>query len=373
MQKIDEKKVYVRLQNTKLKALTKAIGFLVMSAADSDFKAVARSFSFMIDLDDADGVQAYKELLGGNVIAAQKLARDKDVQAVVAIEDINAKTKGHMRSHGIAFFMMHNRKAQGTQISDTQIEFHPDRSKTQVDYAVFVKDYNKRFFNKHTERVIAFYGADYTRTNAQQEKQRGTLGQWVWNYENDHASTSHLRNELRKIVRRTGLAGAMATELVGDKYLGYLNVKVQMNIPDAATKSLMAIAKSTEKAVIFDKISTDFVTSYFQNGRDDNDACAAWHNTDAPFSQSTCISALTTYTQQAMGQMKAALKTMAETSGAKYAKAYGQFGRAMMTNQFTFQTVLNLVKGRGGNINVKIAGQNLPLSVKKLEWIPEAQ
>ena len=57
----------------------------------------------------------------------------------------------------------------------------------------------------------------------------------------------------------------------------------------------------------------------------------------------------------------------------KFAAAYGTFGKAMMKNQFAFQTVFNLLKGRGVSLKLNIQGENLPMVNKEINWIPEVQ
>ncbi len=367
--KMDDKKVLVQINNTKIKALNKAIGFYMVTASKAEMKSVDRSFSFMFDLSDPKAAEAYEDLLRGNVLGSQNLAADERVHSVLRFEDIKSETLKRVRARSLALPFAYNVVSRSKIQSVAHKEYHPDQSQTDITYGVYQLNRDVRLFSKHRNRQIAFYGAQYQTTYRDGKKEDGHFGQFIWNYQNDHTKAPYLRGEIKKLIRKTGLRNELDTKVSGNGYLGYVNLNAVLTIPKETTNLLIDMATDENKSWGFNKLADAYIANYFKEGRDDNDVCRSYQD-----DLSTCQTEMVKRTNRSLKLMKMNLKKMGQlrnTDPKAFTKAYASFGEAMLNNQFTFQVVFSLIKGRGASLGYQVLGEKLSYMAKSYDWLPE--
>ncbi|MBT3234484.1 MAG: hypothetical protein HN353_00880 [Bdellovibrionales bacterium] len=381
VEKLAADTVYVKITKGKITALSHTAGVGLVSVSTNKFNNADETFSFILNLADADAVKAYEDLVKGNIVPAQKMANapHDGLGTVVAVRTTTMKQSGRLKSFSFGLPIPIPGIGLSTAVSKGKIfttgttHFHPDQSKTDVVYGAYVKSVNSRFFRKHRNRGAVFYGTHYETTQKDGSKVDGYFGQFAWNFDGDYLKLRKVKSAIKKLVKMTGLREEVLVSFSGKNKtkIGYAQISLEASIPQAATDVLMELAADQEKSEVFGATSRAFIKGYFSNGDDINEICSI--DTEES-TVATCERRFAAQTKKAVRRMKAALKKMRDVkdqSKTDFVKAYGEFGKQLMENQFVFQTVFNLLKGRGIDLDYTLSGTQIPFYKKNFQWLPQ--
>lgn len=411
IQKIDDSRVYAKLTHSKIKSISTTVGASIISLNKTNFKQMDESLSFMYDLNDPKASKAFFALLLGKADSSQLLARDKDEKNVIAIETGTSTTQGKMRGVNIGIPLILGWNSSESNIHTfSQNLFHPDATQQDSHFGAYVHQDGYRFLRNEGSLTYGFYGAAYTTLEADKKEADGMFGQIGWSYKNTNTGRYTFQKVIADLIRKTGLKSELKVEIPATTQNGKANddldaVQLQfaLRINHLATEILLS--DNIEKYI--QQIPAKFIKSYFQAVAGDrdlnrltsisdmemalqeesqfNDICESYYDPNASRSGagldalnhrriSECMTDVTHETDRAVKKMLAALKKMKKSHQAgdkkSFVKSYAKFGEAMLTNQFMFQTVFNLLKGRGVSAKYAISGTRIANYSVGLEWSP---
>ena len=397
VQKVGSSKVYVKVANTHLHNFTPFASLVLLNASAPHYwtpkKKADYSFSFMFDLANNDAAVAYAAMIQGNMLPAQKIAGEKDNSSVIAIESNTSSVRGKLAtiSFGIPFVALGS-ASRGTVQMATVADSQADNTHMNAEYGVYIKSSDVKSMAYDSERTFGFYGTSYTATGADKSSSQGAFGQIGWTFKQTDTSPEKLADALQRLVVDTGMKNELAvnvpklTKKDGD--LSYVSIEFLMKLDRAATESLMGLNKTDSEGSTMARIANGFIDSYLTgsnttNAVEINRFCLSYpgieHNSkvQAPRTRDErikdCAFLVGRETLAALQDMNNALREMNaayQKDDKAFAAAYAKFGKGMLTNQFTFQTVFNLVKGRGVSARYNISGTKIASYDLNFDWSP---
>ena len=394
IRKFSDSHVYVKVSNSKLKTISAFASATIVQLNATKFQNFTESFSYMFNLKDQDGLSAYLQLLKGNARNAQTLAAT-DNRHVMRIETSSIRTAGNMRglSFGIANIAAVG-SAEGTYESAELTDYHPDQTKIDADYGIYMKEKNSQFFGDKTSTTFGFYGAGHRKTKGW-VTETGTFGSVGWAYRATEAKQSEIQKAVDHLVYQTGLKNELQVKLSGDAQLsGNANIDFALSIDQNATDLLLNLAREQDAATTLSNISDGFVKSVMQNGLSSEEGrklinkllkqyiTSGLSNASDPKlamrnnlkrmarAEKKILAESKTAIDEMIKHLKAMIASKAKQDRKAYVLAYAQFGKAMIKNQFTFQTIFNLIKGRGASVRYTIAGEHIKSYELYFDWKP---
>jgi hypothetical protein len=370
IQKIGEDKAYVKISSTKLQSLGLCTSAEVVSLSVAKFKSIEDSFSFFFDLSDPVAEAAFGELLKGHAQAAQKLADNADSLSVVRIESSSGVSEGRLKNFGVGipFINWNSTKAKITSVEAN--DFHPIGSHLDASYGVYLRDKDTRILGYSSSYTYGFYGAQYDNRARDGVIEQGLFGQIGWSYHTSQADESKLERAIRKLVDLTGMQNELYVIVRKFKgNIGYASVEFSMRFDAWATHLLMGLANDPASVQNLRRISDAFVDSFFAVAPHEG-VFTAEEFCGSKVDES-CVRKYKNESQDAIDDMVKALGDMNSSYGhdrKTFVRAYANFGKAMLTNAFTFQTIYNLVKGRGVTAHYSITGEQLPAYDLSFDW-----
>jgi hypothetical protein len=270
---------------------------------------------------------------------------------------------------GLPFLNLSRTSGQLYNFSDTV--FHTSGERSDVDYGLYWTESDNNLFAKHDSNSKAFYGISYNNLSSDLSGPvTGQYGKLILSYENDHSDAASIKNELSQMIKRTGLRDQLAlkNDLPAGN-LGYSSLGLTLVISEIATQKLLT-ADFSEKLNPH-QAQTEF-DHYFKSLNDPDSLCDEYSlnpQTAADYKQ-TCEDNLNDDVQGAINDMQSALKDMNQANAAHknadFVRAYAAFGKAMLKNQITFNTVANLLGNQGMDITFEAMGSRFSKLSQKI-------
>ena len=315
----------------------------------------------------------------------------------------------------VSFLLPNGTTSQAKLYTKSNSFYHPDGTKNDVHFGAYVVNSQGRFplLSQEESLSYGFFGASYNiKSKTNRVKKAGMFGQIGWSYKNTGATNFSFNESIRKLIRHTGLKDKLDVRTVGHEDLGSVQIDFALRIDETATQFLLQ--RNADK--YFDKSASEFMRAYF-NGiiRDHNpklslrnlydpvygftdvnlfskeknysDICREYvsendtmgtsggaGNSANPLRLTRCFDAIKTETERAIVKLKESLSSMRyyrdQRNKREFVKSYALFGKEMLTNQFVFQSVFQLVKGRGASAKYTVSGANIKTYDIKLDWTP---
>lgn len=380
VEKVGSNKAYVKMTRGKLSNFSMFTNVSILTLSLSEFKYADDGFSFLFDLSTDTGRKAYEDMIRGNVLASENFANDRPVNyveraPVLKVETFRSVSTGRIASRSLALPIIWDKTySRGRVNSFTTSDLHLDRNTARVHYGIFSDVEDSRFFFKHKERHIMFYGAKYSVENWDSKARMDSMfGTFSYAFRHEKSNGQRLRAGIRELIKRTGLDTLMVR--VPDRDLGYTGIEFNVNFSEENTLRLMMAAQRLTQDQFIDK-ATDLVYPYFAENNDPYDYCMIDANLPG-----SCQNKLSRRTAVAASKMYYALKKMYKymNSDAKaFAAAYGEFGEGMSENAFTFKAALNMA-GPGVGIDYLIEGTYISMYFREWNidargrWVPMIQ
>ncbi|WP_374074689.1 hypothetical protein [Bdellovibrio bacteriovorus] len=370
VEKVGSDKAYVKMSRGKLNSFSMFTNVSIVTLALSDFKYADDGFSFLFDLSTDVGRKAYEDIIRGNVLASETFAKKKPMNfveraPVQKIETFTSVSSGRIASKSLSIPIIWDKTySKGRINSFTTSDMHVERNTARVHYGIFSDAEDSRFWTKHKEREVMFYGAKYSVQNWDTKARMDSMfGTYSYSFRHEKSNGARLRSGMKELVKRTGLDTLMMS--VPDRDLGYTGLEFNVNFSDENTARLMAAAQRMSQDA-FINVATDQIYDYFRTNSDPYDLCIL--DRGGP-----CVNSVTRKTANAASKMYFALKSMyryMNSDPKAFAAAYGAFGEGMAENHFTFRTAMKLA-GPGVGVDYLIEGTYISMYFR--EWSINSQ
>jgi hypothetical protein len=370
VEKLDGHKASVKITNLKLSDFDLMAGNILASEILSKFNKADSFFSYTFDLSNEHAAQAYEAMIHGSLKPAQLLAASHPELVQLDLTE-KGRTSGSQKQFflGLPFLNLSRTSGQLYNFSDTV--FHTSGERSDVDYGLYWTESDNNLFAKHDSNSKAFYGISYNNLSSDLSGPvTGQYGKLILSYENDHSDAASIKNELSQMIKRTGLRDQLAlkNDLPAGN-LGYSSLGLTLVISEIATQKLLT-ADFSEKLNPH-QAQTEF-DHYFKSLNDPDSLCDEYSlnpQTAADYKQ-TCEDNLNDDVQGAINDMQSALKDMNQANAAHknadFVRAYAAFGKAMLKNQITFNTVANLLGNQGMDITFEAMGSRFSKLSQKI-------
>jgi hypothetical protein len=361
VEKLEDSKAYVKLTNTKLQTLDLYTGTIVTGVSKSFFQSSDDGFSYIFDLSKDDGVKAFEALIHGSAKDAQDFQLKKEPAVWL---DMTRRGKRIGKSNGFFFGLpaMLNLTATSTDsYVATDARYHQDNSISHVEYGLYSNETDKDVFFSHSNRIRQFMGGDYINTDVHGVSKEGTFAFITISYANEKSDAGTIAKNIRDMIKQTGLRQALQAEAFSQAVSGFTQISLNATLSDAGTAALLAQAGYTTSSIT--NSVTETVNDYFNNQKDPDDLCSGG-DVQVAQCRDSVISDTTGATKQmmkALGRMAAAKKSNDRKA---FAQAYGDFGQAMLKNEFTFQLVQQMTQSAPMEITFSAEGETI-FMVKK--------
>ncbi|MCC7440615.1 MAG: hypothetical protein IT285_03215 [Bdellovibrionales bacterium] len=382
----------VKVSRSKLHSLSLNAGAVVIGVAAENFRNADRYFSFKIDLESQYSGLVLHDIVRGNLTKAQELAAQPDSPVRLEVAASTVEKGGFQRFwYGIPAIL-------GGEISRGKItsysnewRFSANGARAMVDHGVFLREQEIRLLARKQRHSRMFYttyatvgtpdpstegGVEAWLDQDKSERDRPKpedgvpelLGNFVWHYEDNRSKGGRLASIVRRLIADTGLERELAVRAPPeDEKLKYASVKFGFTFSTPATHRLMMAAQHPQ----FQVKTLDFLDrrleDYFTLG-DRFDLCDGG-------SLQRCQIEFRRETLEALGKMREALLTMARTrmsSKGGFVKAYAEFGKAMMENQFTFGVARDIVGSAPLRMRYEVEGERITRLIRNFgEYLPQ--
>lgn len=356
--KINEKTVLAKLDKNKVFSfgLYGAAGLASLSVDKFISKENALTFAF--DISTSKGKELLKDFMKGDMRKVQAVAANEKDRTVISGMKALGKTKGKSFSFGIGipYLPASARWNKGDFLNESSIEFlGANRKRNSTMYAK-VFSFKGRFFPLFKNTVDGYFSTVTLNTGVTPEFARVIKsGQYAFNFQRSYADKKDIEEVLDNLLKRTGLKGLLKIKIAEnvDK-VGSAEIKFAVKFKTSATEFLISQMKNQ---AVFDRIAIGFTDSYFKgldNKKDDVFGLCE----KGIFRR--CKDRINKETAKALFKMKSSLLTMSKLdsntkeSREKLARAYTNFGDAMMSNPITFQTILAMVQGKGADVYLSV-------------------
>jgi hypothetical protein len=361
-------KALVKITKIKLQSLGVSAGTVMVTADVSLFAGRDDDFSYSFDLSDSDARKAFEDFVKGNLVPAEQM---KDSSSSVKLTQVDHGKFVGAAAHvwlGLPF-LFESESGFAKNFESSSSDNDVDGTHTDAIYSTYVEKRSTRaLVTQHWQRTQAFTAASYRQTNAKKQVKTGLTGKIIWSDLNDDSDADHLRQAIADLVKATGMR-QMNITVPDSEELGYAGVKFILDLPETTTTYLLQQAQETRAIQALSTNASSLVSQYFAAGKDVDGYCDIAQEKNAKTSSKngasipTCRKRIDGQTQAAVATMQNALAQMiaSQNDPKAFIKAYRDFGHAMMTNGFAFQTALAMVDGYPVKISLRIEGEKIAL------------
>ena len=355
--KLDDNTVFARLDKDKLMSFGMNTAAVFISLSAQKFITWEKGVSFTFDISTRKGRELLEDFMAGKIKSVQNAAKLEGNADVLVGFQTKGKTHGHGASVGVAFpylpmFAQWNRTEMNnetvtTHYNSTRVEYESVRANVKTfkgQFFPFFKNVVEGFFTN----VKKFTGA----TSRFIDKVLG--GQYAYNFQRSYGDTKDIRKVLDHLKDTTGLFEFLDLRFPADlDKVGSIDLKFGVRFKTAATKHLI---RNRNKGVL-EKASNAFLEGYFNKLMLDRNSTHNICSAKTRVGLRICKRRMVKRTRKAIAKMVKNLNKMAALvsgEGKKvrksFAKAYNEFGQAMMDSPFAFQATLNVSKGFGSDV-----------------------
>ena len=354
LEKMGNNKVYINATNVTTKAALAFTNTFTVNAVDNYIKDIGIGHSFEVDLSDFKAARAYEDMLKGNLVPMQEMAKDDKNLAVINVESNDYKISGNMKSFIFDISLAKFTSSKANYYSLANAHFLRSGVKIENEYGIYSREILGRTLTKHKNRIKSFYGGITKVTD--QEKKLISIDnkiQFSWNFEKDHFEKKALDHAIDEIIQDTGL-DFLKIKTPDTEKLGYVRISLKAEADMFFTRAINGI----NKEFIFFNIQKNMllmIENYFKDDNDKNQLC---NFTEIVFS---CKNKYTQESITALTKIKELSNRLNinEKNNKNFTQAYAEIGEFVWTNQFIFKAILEQMKTCGSKIIYEISGEKI--------------
>jgi hypothetical protein len=389
VEKVGSHRVYVKLTNSRLQALSVFGMAAILTISMDHFHSADDGFSFLYDLNTDMGRKAYEDVIRGNVyssgvLAAQKPENQVLMAPVQKIETFRSVSTGSIASEVLKIPILWNKTySRGRIHSFTSSDLHLNRNTTRVHYGIFSSSEDSQFWRTHKEKDLMFYGAKYSVDNWENHTHMDSMfGTYSYAFRHEDSSDERLRYGIEGLIKKTGLEG-LRYMVPAAADLGYTGVEFNLKFSEENTIRLMGAVQNLDE-IKFSQRSLQNIQQAYESQTDFNRYCSylieekTQEGIQPELSDSQCLNEVGQRTSVMMKKMFKSLHKMRATVNVDpraFSAAYGEFGEAMAENAFTFKAAVDIA-GPGVVIDYLIEGTRISMLYRKWQtdsqgrWVP---
>ncbi len=374
IEKMPDGKVFVQLMKGHESELRLVAGTLVAEAYTSVVKELAHGVSFAFDLADEVAQHAYEDLLKGNMVPAQQMASLTGEGSIVRVDDIFRSKIRHVQKFSIGIPFIYFTSTKENYREYFRKESSLDGVTRELYFGGNVKSTVARAITVHRQTGEGFYSA-LEIDSLGDEQEIDYSGKYNWHYAADHGSAKQLGRALHRLVKATGLNAELLVNIPDEKKLKYTSMSFDFDLPRAYVDYLLADNRFVQVMDMYNTVASQALETYFADKTDpwhlclthltkiDFEICKA----DLQFSQKIQMKKM----RSALEEMKKAVLFSEERERKEFVKALSDFGKALMSDVFVFQTVYQDAQKCGMKTSYKIEGERLSRFVSDHAWALE--
>lgn len=368
LKKTAERKLFAQVSKITVQSLSVFAGVEFATVNVGVFGNEDKSFTFEFDLNGKSGNEALEKFLDGNFKFAQKLAKDNSMSGVRTVSLSDTKTLG--RAFGVHMglpFLASLDFSKSMVRSFSKIQDLQDGEQIENTMAIYSRSVLTSGFASRRTNKTSMFAASH-QEHLQQQKHEGhdhhddgpsfSTANFKWLYSRLRVDSKDMEYELDNLKRITGLWKTIDFEYPQDK-MGYTKLEFDTMISSRATEKLL----KNESAISMAAVAQDKLESFFQNDSDPGRLCQVLR------SAKRCKAKLEKATAHAMKKMELRLAQMRKWNEAKnwkeFTKSFAGLGEEAITNQFTFQTLLEMLGKENFKMQFKISGDRLKVLTLK--------
>ncbi len=371
--KLDNKRIQAQLDRNKLMSFGAYTGALVASLSIDKFIQWENGLSFIFDLSNKEGQELLKDFMKGNIKNIQSALEGRSRSGVTMASQKIGKTSGWSGSFGVGipFIPASARWSRSNMFAESETTYLDSTRERNETRAGKVITFKGKFFPLFRTVNDGFF-SHVANTTGAIDFIWGNIksGQYAYTYQRDRASRNDILSVIAHLRKKTGLFHFLNIDIPENvSELGSVDLKFAFKLKTPATQFLIA-QKDTNN---FEIVANKFIKAYFDYAKENkisekDDICSIGKRIRG------CNEAYIKDTMKAVVDMKKALSVMSMSQSyvvkdrERFAKAYAEFGDAMSSNPFTFQTVVNMTKGKGGDVYFALESTNLKKFEAVMRW-----
>ena len=361
IEKYSPNHAYVKVTNSQILSLGVVGNSVVAGLGIEAFKEADQGFSFRYDLNDPTAAKAYEDAIRGNFEPSEKFA---DAGTFVSRAATNQTAwLGLVRYwyFGVPFLASINGNT-GQIHSRTSVLNHENGNRSTIYSGLYVDHLRTGgWLSKHAMSINNFIGSRYIEKGPNGQISSGYLGQYLWAWESSKGSYRKIHKHLAALVAKTGLESLLSINIPEENKLGYLNMQFQANLPQETVDLLMEWATGFQEtgADLLMQSSQKGMETYFSAGQDSLGICEA-----SVQDIGECKARMVRETRRATRKLMLQLKAMAVTKNTDFpafVRHFGEFGKQMATNRFTFSQILELTQKAPLEMTFSMGGERISI------------
>ncbi|RLA61099.1 MAG: hypothetical protein DRQ89_11850, partial [Epsilonproteobacteria bacterium] len=380
IQKVGPQSATVKIVKGHIHTFGIGLTAVVTKVANEHFRDYDKNFFYRFNLVDKKMEEIYELMIRGKVNKVQEFySKNKQYRKhIIKLSEGKNKTTGFrkVRSASIPFIYNVNYK-KGSSYTLSNSRMLNEKMAIEEHRGVYNKEIKSRgYASKAHDRISLFAGGIQKVTmfkGINEEIIQRLFATYNYSYERNNVEAKKFNKELRKIVKKFGYNKEINFKLPKE-YKDYVKIEFNTTFTDKALKVLLKMAR-TVKDIDFGNrkikpknyyatLGEIAVNNYFRNVKDARkEFCTAKI-------KSHCNRIIRNETKNAL---KKAFKYLIQMNkwyakkgnSKKFAKAFADFGEQMITNRFTFHTLMWEMRQQPVELNLKITGARImPLYMK---------
>ncbi len=359
LKKTGEGKIFASVSKVSIQSLSTFAGIEFANLNIGLFGGHDKSFSFEFDLNNKSGQESFNEFLKGNFKFSKNLLAGEKMEGVVAISESQTQIFG--RAFGVHMglpFLSNLEFSKSLVKSFSQIHSLKENKKVQNTMSVYSRSLETSgVLSRRTSDLIMFAAGH--QQLLENEKHEGhdhgnengksyTTANFKWMFSRLRVKANVFQREVEDLKRITGLWSTLDFELPQDR-LGYTKLEFDGMISSQGTLKILAQTKNLS--------ADDKIETFFNKDMDPSRVCKVLKNIDS------CKKHMIKTTYRALKAMEKKIvemkKLFQDKDWKKFTEAYALLGKEALTNQFSFQTFMDLVGRKNFSMEFKVSGEKL--------------
>ncbi len=365
LKKTAKRKLFAQVSKITLHSLNVSGGVEFATVNLGVFGNEDKSFAFEFDLNGKNGNEALEKFLDGNFKFAQKLAKDNSMMSgvrVVSLSDSKSLGRAFGVHMGLPFLGSLDFSKSLVRSFSKVSDLH-EGGQMENTMAIYSRSVlTSGFLSKRTNKTSIFAASHQEHLQPKHEghnhNRSYSTANFKWLYSRSRVDAKDMEYELDNLKRITGLWKTIDFEYPQDK-MGYTKLEFDTMISSRATNNLL----NNKSAISMATVAQNKIETFFQNDENPGRLCKVLR------SAKRCKAKLEKVTAHAMKKMEQRLSQMRKWNQAKnwkeFTKSFAGLGEEAITNQFTFQTFLEMLGKENFKMEFKISGERLKVLTLK--------
>jgi hypothetical protein len=354
IEKGDGKKIFISVSKVTTKSALAFVGTAVSSLGEKFLKDDGIGFSYEIDLSNESAAMALEDLIKGNFIPIQKMAKDDSNFFVQDIESQNYQLTGKVKIFNLGLPFINLTASSGHYFSHSNIHLLESGLKIENEYGIFSQEIIGKTFSRHKNRIKSFYGGVTKITDSNNKLiSIDNKIQFNWYFEKDHFKNNSFNRAIEQIIQDTSLENLRLKSFETEKF-GYAQINFKTETDAHFTNAITGANKKNIFANIQKNMQT-YINSYFE-GKDTYDLCNLldkFRSCKNHYREES-LSALSE-----IMEMTTDLKYQLGIDNLAFAKSYAKIGKLAWSNPFIFKAVFEQMKKCGSTLLYEVSGEKI--------------